>query len=182
MARSEQPSPVVLDTTVLSNFALTDDLDLLEEIPAQFVTVEAVETELQRGVDDGYTYLNRAIGAVEVINVEREPGTDLTDLDRGERYAIQAARERGGTVVTDDKLARDRAHELNVPLTGSVGLMIRLIRDSVLTEDEADEIHNQWVFEGRFRSHVMSISEALTIVRRSEQVKERVEEQFEDGS
>jgi len=33
MTRRKQPSPVVLDATVLSNFALTNDLDLLGEIP-----------------------------------------------------------------------------------------------------------------------------------------------------
>ncbi|PSP74802.1 hypothetical protein BRC86_04765 [Halobacteriales archaeon QS_3_64_16] len=59
MARSEQPSPVVLDASVLSNFALTDDLDLLEEIPARFATVEAVNDELRTGVEQGHEFLDR---------------------------------------------------------------------------------------------------------------------------
>lgn len=162
MARSEQPSPVVLDTSVLSNFARTDDLDLLDEIPARFVTVEAVIGELQRGVEThGYEFLQRALGAIDVINVETDPGEELAGLDQGEIGAIHAARKRDGTVVLDDGLARDRARELGVPLTGSVGLVIRLVRQGTISEDEANTIHEQWVSEGRFRSHVESITEAL---------------------
>lgn len=162
MARSEHPSPVVLDTSVLSNFVHTDDIELLDEIPARFVTVEAVEGELRRGVDmHGYDFLDRAIGAVEVIDVEGEPGDDLAGLDRGERYAILAAQERGGTVVLDDGLARNRADDLGIPLTGSVGLMMRLVRQGTLTVTDADAIHEYWVTEREFRSHVKSISEAL---------------------
>jgi predicted nucleic acid-binding protein len=161
MARSEQPSPVVLDTSVLSNFALTDDLDLLGEIPARFVTVEAVDGELRTGIERGCEFLGRAIGAVEVIDIEGEPGDDLDSLDWGESYAIQAAREQDGTIVLDDGPARDRADDLGVPLTGSIGLMIRLVRDGTISEAEANEIHRWWIEEGRFRSPVESITEAL---------------------
>jgi predicted nucleic acid-binding protein len=159
MATSEHPSPVVLDTSVLSNFARTDDLDLLGEISARFVTVEAVIGELQRGVEThGYEFLRRAIAP---IDVETEPGDDLAGLDQGETFAIHAAREHSGTVVLDDGLARDRARELGVALTGSVGLVIRLVRQGTISEDEANAMHERWVKEGQFRSHVESITEAL---------------------
>jgi predicted nucleic acid-binding protein len=162
MATSEHPSPVVLDTSVLSNFARTDDLDLLGEISARFVTVEAVIGELQRGVEiHGYEFLRRAIAPIDVIDVETEPGDDLAGLIQGETFAIHAAREHSGTVVLDDGLARDRAREPGVALTGSVGLVIRLVRQGTISEDEADAMHERWVKEGQFRSHVESITEAL---------------------
>ncbi|WP_049901265.1 hypothetical protein [Halococcus agarilyticus] len=44
---NELRSPVVLDATVLSNLAITDDVDRLDTLPARFVTVEAVTDELR---------------------------------------------------------------------------------------------------------------------------------------
>ena len=62
-------SPAVLDTTVLSNFAYTDDLDLLDEVPARLVTVAAVCKELRAGVEDGYEFLAPAIERVPPIAI-----------------------------------------------------------------------------------------------------------------
>jgi predicted nucleic acid-binding protein len=50
---NELRSPVVLDATVLSNLAVTDDLELLCALPTCFVTVEAVTDELRAGVEAG---------------------------------------------------------------------------------------------------------------------------------
>lgn len=155
------PPPIVLDTTVLSYFAFTDDLDLLDAMDVRFVTVEAVVEELQTGVDHGHDFLAPAVTAVDVITVEGTPGAVLDDLDRGEAHALHAARECDGTIVTDDGPARDRADALDVPLTGSIGLLLRLVRQSKLDIDDADAIHRQWVDDGGFRSPVDSISEAL---------------------
>ena len=60
MTPSELRSPVVLDATVLSNFAYTDDLSLFEVLPAQFVSVSTVIDELNAGIEDGYEFLERA--------------------------------------------------------------------------------------------------------------------------
>lgn len=89
---SELRSPVVLDVTVLSNLAVTDDLERLDALPARFVTVEAVTDELRAGFEAGYDRLGRAIDATDVVAVDSEPGNDVLDhLDRGESYALVAA-------------------------------------------------------------------------------------------
>lgn len=96
---NELRSLVVLDATVLSNLAVTDDLDVL---PARFVTVEAVTDELRAGVEAGYDHLGRAIDSIEVIAVEGEPERDVLDeLDSGESYALFAAQKRTGMLATD---------------------------------------------------------------------------------
>ncbi|PSP74801.1 hypothetical protein BRC86_04760 [Halobacteriales archaeon QS_3_64_16] len=51
-----------------------------------------------------------------MITAEEEPGDELASLDRGETYAIRAAREQDVTVVLDDGPARDRADDLGAPL------------------------------------------------------------------
>lgn len=51
MTSEDYPPPVVLDTTVLSCFASSEDLHLLDTLSIRFVTVEAVIEELRTGVE-----------------------------------------------------------------------------------------------------------------------------------
>ena len=159
---NELRSPVVLDATVLSKFAVTDDLDLLGMLPARFVTVEAVTDELRAGIDAGYGRLGRAIGATDVITVEGSPGSDVLDeLDSGESYALYATQEQAGTLATDDLPARELATERGIELTGSVGILVRLVLHDELTVDDADAILERWIEDARYRSPIKSVSEIL---------------------
>lgn len=159
---NELRSPVVLDATVLSNLAVTDDLDLFCMLPARFVTVEAVMDELRAGVEAGYDHLGRATEAVDVIAVEGEPERSVLDkLDRGESYALHAAQKQPGTLATDDLPARELATERGIELTGSIGILVRLVLHSELSVGEADAILEGWVADARYRSPVESVSEVL---------------------
>ncbi len=159
---NELRSPVVLDATVLSNFAVSDDLDLLDRLSARFVTVEAVTDELRAGFEAGYDHLGRAIDATDVIAVEEKPDSDVLDeLDRGESYALSAAQKRSGTLATDDLPARELATRRGIELTGSVGLLVRLVLRDELSVSEADTILERWIVDARYRSPVESISEVL---------------------
>lgn len=159
---NELRSPVVLDATVLSNLAVTDDLDLLTALLARFVTVEAVMDELQTGFEAGYDHLERAIDATETIAVEEKPDSDVLDeLDRGESYALSAAQGRSGTLATDDLPARELAAERGIELTGSIGILVRLVLRNELSIDEADAILERWIVDARYRSPVESVREVL---------------------
>ncbi|WP_049901268.1 hypothetical protein [Halococcus agarilyticus] len=97
-----------------------------------------------------------------MIAVESEPGNDVLDhLDRGESYALAATRERSGTLATDDRPARELAAERDVELTGSVGILVRLVLRDELSVREADGILERWVEAGRYRSPVESVREVL---------------------
>lgn len=162
MVRSDDyPPPVVLDTTVLSCFASTDDIHRLTDLPIRFVTVEAVSDQLHAGVERGHDFLASAVEAVDMISVEGTPGPTLDDLDHGEAHALYAAWERNRTIVTDDGPARDRATELGVPVTGSIGLLLRLVRQETLTADEADAILHRWMSAFQYRSPVETIHDIL---------------------
>jgi predicted nucleic acid-binding protein len=193
MARSEYPSPLILDATVLSNFALTDSIHLLtEDEGIEPITATAVAREIAQGIHDGYDFLGRAATALELgsdpdIVEEDDYSTPIdqwendvpivfvepiiseleieseaaADLDSGEKHALAAAIRHDATIATDDLAAREVADALGIPLTGSVGLLIRLVQRGTIDEDEADEIHQRWVDEGNFRSPVDSVSEVL---------------------
>ena len=59
------PQPVVLDTTVVSNFASTNSISLLATVLESPVVVRAVRDEVERGLDAGHEYLDTAVGALD---------------------------------------------------------------------------------------------------------------------
>ena len=61
----EYPQPVVLDATVLSNFASTDGVSLLATVLELPVVVPTVRDELERGLDAGHEYLDTVVAALE---------------------------------------------------------------------------------------------------------------------
>lgn len=155
-------SPAVLDTTVLSNFAYTDDLDLLNEVPARLVTVAAVREELRAGVEDGYEFLAPAIEAIERVPPDSDPDTALRNaLDRGEAHTLSAAIELDGTIGTDDSVARELAAERGLPVTGSIGLLVQLIVDGQLGIDEADGVLGRWIDEAGYHAPIERMGDAL---------------------
>lgn len=156
----EFQSPVVLDATVLSNLAYTDDLALLDHLTATCVTVEAVNQELRAGINS-YDELARAVDAVELTSSHKPTDAIRTALDRGEAHALQAAIDHDGILATDDLPAREHAADRGVPLTGSVGILVRLVTQRDLTADEADHILQQWISEYRYRSPVESVHDVL---------------------
>lgn len=148
----------VLDTTVLSNFAHVDAVESLLGLPRP-VTVEEVETELDRGRDT-HPYLGHALevlgDGIPVVSprpparaVEQEL---LRTLDPGEAQALAVAAAVDGTVVTDDGGARAVADDRDIPATGSIGLLVRLVEHGRLSVATGDRYLKRWIDEAGFRS------------------------------
>jgi predicted nucleic acid-binding protein len=148
----------VLNTTVLSNFAHVDHVELLVALP-RLVTVDAVQTELDEGRDTHH-YLEHALDALEdeipVVTPSapaQEREADLLEsLDPGEAQAVAVAAEAEGMVVTDDGDARELASQRGIQLTGSIGLLVRFVENDRLTADTADTYLKRWIDEAGFRS------------------------------
>lgn len=148
----------VLNTTVLSNFAHVDHVELLLDLP-RVVTVDAVQTELDEG-NETHHYLEQALDVLEdeipVVTPsspaqEREEAL-LETLDPGEAQALAVAEEAEGMVVTDDGDARTIADERSIRLTGSIGLLVRFVENNRITADTADTYLKRWINEAGFRS------------------------------
>ena len=145
----------IFDTTVLSNFAVVGRTDLLETRyrDLAFTTV-AVADELRRGFKAGYGYLESVLRQLETINpdgwlrlldpispAEYRLRTELDQvLDPGEASCLALAVSRGLTLATDDLAARRLAQERKVPLTGTCGILIALVRQQTLPLAEANAI------------------------------------------
>lgn len=150
--------PTVLNTTVLSNFAHVDSVELLVDLP-RIVTVDAVRDELEDGANT-HPYLEHALAILEeeipVIvpssSAAKLEETLLETLDPGEAQALAVAEVTGGMIVTDDGDARTTANQRHVELTGSIGLLVRFVEDGHISSDTADECLKRWIDEAGFRS------------------------------
>jgi predicted nucleic acid-binding protein len=99
---------------------------------------------------------------LDVIGVDGDPDDEILDsVDYGEAYALSAASVEDGTLATDDLAAREIADERGIPVTGSIGLLIRLVRRDAFTVDEADAVLERWIEASRYFSPVESVRELL---------------------
>jgi len=161
------PQPVFLDATVISNYASTNSVEFLVHVLEAPIIVSAVRDEIEQGVDLGHEYLARAVEAFDeglaVSDIPPEIGrASLRErLDPGEAEALRGAVERDGTIATDDLAARRLATELDVPVTGSVGLLVLGIKREHIDSETADEWIETWRDERGYYAPVESVSELL---------------------
>lgn len=148
----------VLNTTVLSNFAHIDRIELLLDLP-RLVTVDAVYEELEAGTET-HPYLEHALAALNEGIPVVTPSAAAADveeallrtLDPGEAQALAVATVVDGVLVTDDGDARATARERGVGVTGSIGLLVRFVEDDRISAATADEFLKRWIDEAGFRS------------------------------
>jgi predicted nucleic acid-binding protein len=165
----------IFDTTVLSNLAAIGRLDLLEKRYREtgLTTVE-VSDELRRGLQAGYGYLEDVLRQIQTITPggwlrvavpksaaeHRLRGEFDLLLDPGEASCLALAISRGLILVTDDLAARRLAQERDVLLTGTVGILVVLVRDGILSLDEGNAMLAEMI-ERRYRSPVDSLDEFI---------------------
>lgn len=158
MNGGSETGPTVLDTTVLSNFAHVGQVAVLEAFP-RVATVPAVRDEIEAGKKT-HPYLERAmatigdgIAVLSVSDADRTlESTFQTRIDPGEAQALAVAANRRGVLVTDDGDARHLAREHEVPITGSVGVLLRATDWNLVSERTADQWLKRWIDEAGFRA------------------------------
>ena len=161
------PQPVVLDTTVVSNFDSTDSISLLATVLESPVVVRAVRDEVERGLDAGHEYLDSAVDALDdelpVRSVSADDDVqDIRDrLDRGEADSLLGAIERCGTLATDDLAARKMAAQRDIPVTGSIGLLVLCVESEYIDHNTADEWLDTWRERRGYYAPVESVTEIL---------------------
>ena len=151
---------LVLDNTVLSNFALVEQTALLAQVsPGQMVTARESWQELQTGIELGliprrnYSWLS----VLELTAAERTQRDEMMPpLDIGEAACLALAHARGYALLTDDRLARREARRLGVLLSGTIGALISLMDDGHLTLHAANQILQQMIGVG-YRSPLQSL-------------------------
>lgn len=154
----------LLDNTVLSNFTIIKRPDLLRQaLVGDAATSEAAWAELQAGIH---------IGRLPQGDWSWLPILTLTEdesrifqrlkqrLNAGEAACLAIAANRGYRVFTDDRDARELAAEWRIPISGTLGILIRLVDTRTLSLKEADALLDEMIVAG-YRSPVLSLADLL---------------------
>ena len=159
------------DTVTLSNFALVHRLDLLTARYGRRLRItQEVLDEISDGLAAGFAVLGEIEAAVHagtfrvagaLTSAERRTFQDLLHaLAPGESSCVACAQARGGVVVTDDRVARERCAEQGVPFTGTIGILKACCRSGALAPPEADAVLRVMTDAG-YHSPVRRISDLL---------------------
>lgn len=154
----------LLDNTVLSNFSTVERPDLVQlALGDTAATVEEAYAELQAGI---------ALGRLPPCDWSWLPVLSLGDPERaryeqlcehlnaGEAACLAVAVSDGHRVFTDDRDAREIAAQMQVPISGTLGLLARLVDRGHLSKQEADDLLHQMISAG-YRSPITSLDEIL---------------------
>jgi predicted nucleic acid-binding protein len=163
--------PVLVDATVLTNFAAIDRLDLLREYVEDGRITHAVYDEVQRGIAAGFAFLQRVEehlnpphddGWLRLIDLESEEERTFFEripdwLKAGEATSLAISRHRGWDFYTDDRRARRFADELGITISGTLGVLVGLVEAGSLTIESANELLVEMVRIARYRSPVTDL-------------------------
>jgi len=138
--------PLVFDTSVIFNIGHRGDLSqVINRLAEQhrLLVPPGVVEETQRSPEYRQFYhellhlnFERQAGKIPILHADAI--TQLaTRLGGGELDVIILALETGGTVVIDERIARREAIALNIPVTGTFGLLKYAVAKLWLREQEA---------------------------------------------
>jgi predicted nucleic acid-binding protein len=163
---------VVADTSVLINFLVLDQAELLGRLPNhRFVVTDHVRGEVTEHYPDQLRSLQTAfaVGILEEIRVTDFQELQLfarltaTGLGVGECSAIAVAAHRKFTLAIDDNRAVKKIKNagLDLSMLSTESVVVLLIRHSVLTIQEADTIKEDWEKNHSFRLLFASFRERI---------------------
>jgi predicted nucleic acid-binding protein len=133
-----------------------------------------VVDEIQRGLEGGYDYLQPVIAALfplkkdgwlHVLPLDSPQEQALyvelsASLGAGEASAITLAFIQKLTLATDDRAARRLATQRGIKLTGTVGILVRLVKEGYLTLLAGNELLRQMI-SLRYRSPVDKLDDLI---------------------
>lgn len=153
---------ILFDATVLSNFARAGGLVLLQTAYPDLKATAEVIDELRTGEDLGYF----APGTWDWLTPEPmtvEESAFMAALPKhlgsGEASCVAAAAVRHWQFFSDDLAARLAASQRGIRISGSVGVLIALVKQARLTVHEADDLLQAMRAQG-YRSPVHTLLNA----------------------
>lgn len=136
--------PVLLDNTVLVNFATVDRPDLvLESAFERVCTTPAVMAEYERGVaeDQVPEGMWQSLPCIESTSEEADLVQTLSDrLGPGKRSCLAVAAHRDGLSASDDADAREEARQHDIPVTGTLGILAVAVRCGNPSRSQANRL------------------------------------------
>jgi len=123
---------IVSDTGPIIGLAKIGNISLLEKLADEVLIPPMVYKELLGKVGPESEEIDNAlksfIKTVELPQTERELQNVISNLDEGEKQAITLAYSYLDNILLlmDDRAGREAAYKLSIPVTGLLGLLLRL--------------------------------------------------------
>lgn len=119
---------VITDTSPIQYLYQIAQLDLLPTLYGQIRMPQAVADELAQGLAQGISLPDPT--SLSWITLCQVPSSilipDLSNLGAGEREALSLATTiPDSRVILDDALARSHAQQLNISVTGTLGVLLK---------------------------------------------------------
>ena len=150
----------IIDSTVLTNFAWVRRADLVFSAWQDAVcTTPAALAEYQKATDKRSFPPDywQGLLLLDLTNHEQELAKGLNrHLGKGESTCLACAQLRDGMLASDDMDARRYAHKMNVPVSGTLGILVINIRDATITLDQANHLLSRMIRDG-YRSPLRDI-------------------------
>ncbi len=144
---------LIADTTVISKFSLIGRLDLLEGITG-LCTTEEVWHELEVAMRRGVLEITREALRIEVLKMDEDEKESFHRLSsrfgRGEASCLAIALHRNAGILTDDLDARRFAQRGNIPVSGSIGVLVKCVANGNLSLEQGNELLRRMIQEGFF--------------------------------
>jgi len=159
----------IFDTVALSNFLLSDSIFILENRYHRrgLVTWEIYD-EISAGMVE-YPKLKQIdrlidIETIKLVSISRQEHELFRQLSshlgKGEASCIAYAKDRNVIVVTDDRSARKQCSQMNIPVTGTIGILKASVLDEHLDLDQADKVLSKMIDAG-FYSPLRSMADII---------------------
>lgn len=166
--------PIIANTTIISNFSAVDQLDLLRQSWPDLNITEQVFAEVQAGFAQGFRYYANIeqliyplaetgwlrLTSLQTSDEFRLYGQLLNNLHHGEASCLAIAYHRQWTFLSDDRAARLASNRLQIPFSGTIGTLIRLVSQDVIAMKQADQLLAAMIAKGYY-SPVMSLQELM---------------------
>lgn len=153
---------VLVNNTVLSNFAKVNRLDLLKRAFEKLYVTEQVLEEFKLGVKRGvlpnvsldFEVLKLRDDEIELYNSLR------VKLGKGEASCLAIAKNRNMKFLTDDSDARRVANILGVSVSGTIGILVRCVEKNLISKEEGNQILKEMIVKS-FYSPISDLNEIV---------------------
>lgn len=155
---------VISDTTPLISLLKINRLDLLEKIFGKVLIPEGVfyeltenkiyEREAEKIINSKFIDMKKVLNKEAIMILER-----TTSLDRGESEAIILFGEiNAQLLLMDEKRGRKVAEKLNIPLSGTLGVLMLAFDKGLITREQVHEYLNIFQRQSRrFNSSIINL-------------------------
>lgn len=164
MGKSIVAPIVLLDNTILSNFALIGHTDLIYFLwPDMARTTRSVLEEYQAGIE----VLNLPEEAWEGLVVQELSAEEMaqvamlpSQLGAGERSCLAAAILQKAIFASDDRQARKHAIQAGLIVIGSIGILVQCVKKGLIDKPAAQEILDKMI-AANYYSPITNLDEIL---------------------